>query len=107
MTLQDSLTGKSAHERAFSRTNTGSASTEHFYANLTPFDNFSQITHFDRYLPLPRDWFIGIADVVQSTTAIKTGRSKPASPVGGAVLAAIPNAFPELSFPYVFGGDGA
>ncbi|MGY4325867.1 hypothetical protein ACVWWG_000281 [Bradyrhizobium sp. LB7.2] len=86
MTLQDSLTGKSAHERAFSSTNTGSASTEHFYANLKPFDNFSQITHFDRYLPLPRDWFIGIADVVQSTTAIKSGRYKAVNTVGAAVL---------------------
>jgi len=107
MTLQDSLTGKSAHERAFLRTNTGSASTEHFYANLKPFDNFSQITHFDRYLPLPRDWFIGIADVVQSTTAIKTGRYKAVNTVGAAVLVAITNALPELCFPYVFGGDGA
>ena len=107
MTPQDNLMGKSSHELAFSSTNTESARTVHFYADLKPFDNFSQLTHFDRYLPLPHDWFIGVADVVQSTTAIKAGRYKAVNTVGAAVLVAITNALPQLCFPYVFGGDGA
>lgn len=99
---QDGLMGKIAQEHASSSTN-----TEHFYANLKPFDNFSQLTNFDRYLPLPYDWFIGIADVVQSTRAIEAGRYKAVNAVGAAVLVAITNALPKLRFPYVFGGDGA
>jgi hypothetical protein len=81
--------------------------TEHFYENLERIKAFTQLTHLDRYLPLPDDWFIGIADVVQSTKAIEAGRYKAVNTVGAAVLVAITNALPHLCFPYVFGGDGA
>ncbi|TCU64052.1 hypothetical protein EDE08_11741 [Bradyrhizobium sp. R2.2-H] len=101
------MTGRPANKITFSSTKTESAPTEDFYASVRPFDNFSQIAHFDRYLPLPDDWFLGIADVAQSTKAIKTGRYKAVNTVGAAVLVAITNALPNLSFPYVFGGDGA
>lgn len=81
--------------------------TERFYADLERIDAFSQLTRFDQYQPLPDDWFIAIADVVQSTKAIEAGRYKAVNTVGAAVLVAITNALPDLCFPYVFGGDGA
>jgi Protein of unknown function (DUF3095) len=99
---QDGLMSKIARELASASTN-----TEHFYADLKPFANFEQLTNFDRYLPLPDDWFIGVADVVQSTRAIEIGRYKAVNTVAAAVLVAITNALPRLGFPYVFGGDGA
>jgi hypothetical protein len=99
---QAGLMAKIAQERASASTN-----TETFYADLKLFDDFSQLTNFDRYLPLPDDWFIGIADVVQSTRAIEIGRYKAVNTVGAAVLVAITNTLPKLRFPYVFGGDGA
>jgi hypothetical protein len=95
-------TGKNTRE-----VDSATAETERFYAGLEHFDTFSQLTRFDRYLPLPDDWFIGIADVVQSTKAIEVGRYKAVNTVGAAVLVAITNAVPELCFPSVFGGDGA
>ena len=84
-----------------------SENTDDFYARLECFDTFVQLTHFDQYQPLPDDWIIAIADVVQSTRAIEAGRYKAVNTVGAAVLVAITNALPELCFPYVFGGDGA
>jgi hypothetical protein len=98
----DNTLGKTTHEAGPS-----TVTTESFYADLEHFNTFSQLTHFDRYLPLPDDWFIGIADVVQSTKAIEAGRYKAVNTVGAAVLVAITNALPDLCFPYVFGGDGA
>src|ERR1700753_3619709 len=98
---KDGLKEKSLDEVASSSTSTS------FYADLKPFNNFSQLAHFDRYLPLPDDWLIGIADIVQSTRAIENGRYKAVNTVGAAVLAAVTNALPEVCFPYVFGGDGA
>lgn len=80
---------------------------ERFYADLERFNTFSQLMHFERYRPLPDDWFIGIADVVKSTNAIEAGRYKAVNTVGAAVLVAVTNALPDLCFPYVFGGDGA
>src|SRR5215475_4831197 len=101
-TYNSGSTGNDADEVNFSI-----VQSERFYAGLACFDTFSELTHFDRYLPLPDDWVIGIADVVQSTRAIEAGRYKAVNTVGAAVLVAITNALPELCFPYVFGGDGA
>jgi hypothetical protein len=67
--LQGGQVGKLASEVAAS-----GANTEGFYADLKPFDNFSELTHFERYLSLPDDGLIGIADIAQSTRAIETGR---------------------------------
>jgi hypothetical protein len=101
-TYNSGVTGNDVNE-----VNSSTVQSERFYAGLSCFDTFSELSHFDRYLPLPDDWVIGIADVVQSTRAIEAGRYKAVNTVGAAVLVAITNALPELCFPYVFGGDGA
>ena len=78
-----------------------------FYAALTPFRAFAGITEASHYTALPDDWVVGIADVVHSTEAILQGRYKAVNTVGAAVLAAVTNMLPGVSFPFVFGGDGA
>ncbi len=78
-----------------------------FYSELKPFDAFRSITEFSNYRPLPSDWIVGVADVVQSTAAVAEGRYKAVNIVGAAVIAAVTNALPMRAFPFAFGGDGA
>jgi hypothetical protein len=59
------------------------------------------------YSPLPGDWSIGIADIVESTKAIAQARYKAVNMAGAAVIAAVTNALEGREFPFVFGGDGA
>ena len=78
-----------------------------FYAELAPFDTFSDVVDPELYRQLPHDWSIGLADVVHSTEAIAEGRYKTVNTVGAAVLAAVTNALPDVTYPFAFGGDGA
>jgi hypothetical protein len=74
---------------------------------------FPLLSHFEdiaderAYLPLPNTWAIGIADIVNSTAAIGSGRYKAVNMAGAAVIAAISNAVGQERFPFVFGGDGS
>ena len=68
---------------------------------------FGDITDLSFYQPLPGDWLVGIADVVDSTAAIAAGRYKAVNMAGAAAIAAVGNALGEIRFPFVFGGDGA
>jgi hypothetical protein len=68
---------------------------------------FEQIADASAYEPLPTDWLIGVADVVNSTAAIAAGRYKAVNMAGAAVIAAVSNALNQAHFPFVFGGDGS
>ena len=57
--------------------------------------------------PLPDDWTVGVADIVESTRAIAAQRYKAVNMAGAAVIAAVTNALDGREFPFVFGGDGA
>ena len=59
------------------------------------------------FSPLPGDWVVGTADVVQSTKAIAENRYKAVNMAGAAVIVAVTNALDDREFPFVFGGDGA
>ena len=59
------------------------------------------------YIPLPDDWTVGIADIVQSTAAIAAQRYKDVNMAGAAIIAAVTNTLDHREFPFVFGGDGA
>src|ERR1700716_2952715 len=59
------------------------------------------------YSPLPDDWTVGVADIVESTRAIAEARYKAVNMAGAAVIAAVTNALEGREFPLVFGGDGA
>ena len=78
-----------------------------FYASIPVFRGFGSLMDPALYLPLPDDWTVGVADIVESTKAIADKRYKAVNMAGAAVIAAITNALEGREFPFVFGGDGA
>ncbi|MAC82006.1 MAG: adenylate cyclase [Rhodobacteraceae bacterium] len=78
-----------------------------FYDTLTPVSVFDALTRPEVYAPLPGDWWIGVADIANSTQAIEQGAYKTVNMVGAAVISAQRNAHGGEGFPFVFGGDGA
>ncbi len=81
--------------------------SEAFYAGVPVFSDFRSLMDPARYMALPQDWSIGVADVVQSTKAIAENRYKAVNMAGAAVVASVTNALGGREFPFVFGGDGA
>jgi hypothetical protein len=82
-------------------------STTDFYAHLPVFRDFTRVADEACFRPLPGDWMVGVADVKQSTRAIRENRYKAVNMAGAAVIASIANALRGRDFPFVFGGDGA
>jgi hypothetical protein len=78
-----------------------------FYPSLPLFRNFTEVMDPKLFTPLPGDWMVGVADVVQSTKAIAENRYKAVNMAGAAVIVAVTNAMQDRDFPFVFGGDGA
>ncbi len=78
-----------------------------FYAGVPLFRGFGRLMDPALYVPLPADWTVGIADIVQSTSAIAAKQYKTVNMAGAAVIAAVTNALDHREFPFVFGGDGA
>jgi Protein of unknown function (DUF3095) len=89
--------------RAMSESN----EADQFYESVPIFDRFGCLMDPALYKPLPINWSIGIADIVQSTKAIRQNQYKAVNMAGAAVIAALKNALDGSDFPYVFGGDGA
>jgi hypothetical protein len=81
--------------------------TSSFYPSLPIRRGFRSLMDPAQYAPLPADWTVGIADIVQSTKAIAEQRYKAVNMAGAAVIAALTNALGGREFPFVFGGDGA
>src|SRR5438477_6257416 len=81
--------------------------TDAFYGRIPVFRGFSRPMDPKLYVPLPDDWAIGVADIVESTKAIAAQRYKAVNMAGAAVIAALTNALGGREFPFVFGGDGA
>lgn len=81
--------------------------TDTFYGRIPVFRGFSSLMDPKLYSPLPDDWTIGVADIVESTRAIAAQRYKAVNMAGAAVIAAVTNALEGREFPFVFGGDGA
>jgi DUF3095 family protein len=78
-----------------------------FYGSIPVFRGFARLMDPALYSPLPEDWSIGVADIVESTKAIAQARYKAVNMAGAAVIAAVTNALDGREFPFVFGGDGA
>lgn len=78
-----------------------------FYGGIPVFRGFGRLMDPALYSPLPDDWTIGVADIVESTRAIAEARYKAVNMAGAAVIAAVANALEGREFPFVFGGDGA
>src|SRR3569832_993435 len=81
--------------------------SDKYYSNVAVFRGFTRLMDPQLYLPLPDDWSIGVADIVESTKAIAQARYKAVNMAGAAVIAAVTNALQGREFPFVFGGDGA
>jgi Protein of unknown function (DUF3095) len=78
-----------------------------FYGEIPVFRGFGSLMDPALYSPLPDDWSIGVADIVESTKAIADKRYKAVNMAGASVIAAVANALEGREFPFVFGGDGA
>src|SRR2546429_7080998 len=81
--------------------------SDKFYGGIPVFRGFSCLMDPALYSPLPDDWTIGVADIVESTKAIAEARYKAVNMAGAAVIAAVTNPLDGHEFPFVFGGDGA
>src|SRR6202790_3374552 len=81
--------------------------SDSFYSTIPVFRGFGSLMDPALYSPLPDDWSIGVADIVESTRAIAEARYKAVNMAGAAVSAAVTNALEGREFPFVFGGDGA
>src|SRR5579872_6751827 len=81
--------------------------SDKFYSAIPVFRGFGRLMDPALYVPLPPDWSIGVADIVESTKAIAQARYKAVNMAGAAVIAAVTNALEGREFPFVFGGDGA
>ena len=81
--------------------------TDSFYGAIPVFRGFDRLMDPALYSPLPDDWVVGVADVVESTKAIANQRYKAVNMAGASVIAAVTNALDGREFPFVFGGDGA
>ena len=53
---------------------TTSGSSDTFYSSIVVFRGFASLMDPALYSPLPDDWSIGIADIVESTRAIAEQR---------------------------------
>ncbi|OKO74640.1 DUF3095 domain-containing protein [Bradyrhizobium sp. AS23.2] len=82
-------------------------SGESYYGGIPVFRGFASLMDPVLYSPLPEDWSIGVADIVDSTKAIAAQRYKAVNMAGAAVIASVTNALEGREFPFVFGGDGA
>jgi len=86
---------------------TMSGGSDGFYGTIPVFRGFTSLMDPALYAPLPDDWSIGVADIVESTKAIAEARYKAVNMAGASVIAAVTNALEGREFPFVFGGDGA
>ncbi len=80
---------------------------DRFYADLAPFDRFTDLADVSAYAALPDDWLVLCADVRGSTQAIEEGRYKDVNLIGAACITAVLNVSGDIEVPFVFGGDGA
>jgi hypothetical protein len=84
-----------------------SGGSDTFYSGIAVFRGFGRLMDPALYSPLPDDWSIGVADIVESTRAVAEARYKAVNMAGAAVIASVTNALDGREFPFVFGGDGA
>ena len=80
---------------------------EQFFELVPGFSDFKQFTEEQAYVEVPDDWIVVVTDVKGSTKAIEAGRYRDVNKIGAATIAALKNAMPNMTLPFVFGGDGA
>ncbi|MGK0296812.1 MAG: hypothetical protein ACI9XC_000405 [Gammaproteobacteria bacterium] len=80
---------------------------ENFYSNFPVLDDFNMVCNMSNYEVLPDNWYIVVADISNSTIAIKSGRYKAVNMIRVSVISSILNISKPYELPYIFGGDGA
>ena len=80
---------------------------ENFYKEIKEIDDFSEIMNNENYYTIPKEWFVIVSDIKDSTKAIENGKYKEVNFVSALTIIGILNIDRELDFPYIFGGDGA
>lgn len=75
--------------------------TDDFYPSIQPVESFASLALRESYSPLPTDWAVVAADVVNSTRAIREGRYKEVNTIGVSVIAATRNAVRPVEVPCV------
>lgn len=83
------------------------SSDEDFLRTLPVFRHFEDVAEPALYRPLPDGWALALADIVDSTDAIASGRYKAVNMAGAGVISAVLNTLERHDLPFVFGGDGA
>lgn len=81
--------------------------TDQFFKLLPVLQTFDEVCKIDNYQKIPDDWYVIVADVVNSTEAIQSGKYKAVNFIGVSVIAGILNIAKNDELPYMFGGDGA
>lgn len=82
-------------------------SDEEFLKSLPVFLHFEDVADPMLYRPLPDGWALALADIIDSTGAIETGRYKAVNMAGAGVISGLLNALQRHDLPFIFGGDGA
>src|SRR5256885_15587858 len=80
--------------------------SEIFYGSIPVFRGFTSLMDPALYSPLPDDWSIGIADIVESTKAIAEKRYKAVNMAGAAGVAAATHTLGGGGVPFGFWGGG-
>ena len=78
-----------------------------FFRDLAGFPDFEGVADTRNYHRLPDGWVLVLADIVDSTAAIESGRYKAVNMAGASVISGVLNAIGQHDLPFVFGGDGA
>src|SRR5258708_7890512 len=80
--------------------------SDKFYGSIPVFRGFGSLMEPSLYSPLPDDWSIGVADIVESTKAIAQARYKAVNMAGAALVAGGTHApeRQEVSFLFCRGG---
>lgn len=78
-----------------------------FYKDLPIHRRFADLADPSIYQDFPGDWFIALADIVDSTVAISKGNYKQVNMAGASLISAMRNSLGDVELPTVFGGDGA
>ena len=79
-----------------------------FYESLNIVDSLRGVLEASQYKPLPDSWHVLVADIRNSTDAIRLGKYKEVNMAGACILAAINNELGrDKLLPYLFSGDGS
>jgi len=81
--------------------------SRHFYRDLPVIFEFTDITDPVHFVSVPKDWWVVVTDVVNSTRAVQQGKYRQVNLVGASTIVALLNLDRTIDLPFVFGGDGA